>query len=144
VNRVYGTVDRVHGRDSPRSTCLIKPWLSALGSTTRIKSIEGVSACLIVTVGSGSDGGETAVRESGGALGPRRWRYGTPVSFWFSAYGAPNRVPFLPTTLHWQKELDPQTFRWQWSTGTSGSGKFPPSSTGDGERRLWRSSGFKK
>jgi hypothetical protein len=39
-----------------------------LGSTARIKSIEGVSANLIVALGSGSDGGETLAGEIGGVL----------------------------------------------------------------------------
>jgi hypothetical protein len=80
VNRVYGTVDRVHGFGSPRSTGFIIPWSSALGSTGRIKSIEGVLARLIVAVGSGSDGGDTLAGESGGVLDSRRWHHGTPAS----------------------------------------------------------------
>jgi hypothetical protein len=93
-------MNRVHGRGSPRSTGFIKQWPSAVGSTDLIKSIEGVSARLIVVVGSGSDGGGIPVGESGGALSLRRWHHGTLASSLYLAYGAPNRVPFLPTAPH--------------------------------------------
>jgi hypothetical protein len=36
VNRVYNTVDRVHGRGSPRSTGFIKPRPLVLGSAAGI------------------------------------------------------------------------------------------------------------
>jgi hypothetical protein len=98
VNRVYGTVDRVHGRGVPRSTGFMKPWPSALGSTARTKSIEGVSACLIVAMGSGPDNGETPIWGE-------RWRQRTLMSPRFSAYKALNRGLILPTTPHWQEEL---------------------------------------
>jgi hypothetical protein len=62
-------VDRAHGRGSARSTSFIKPLPSALGSTAWIKSIEGLSACLTMAVGSGSDDRETPTEESGGVLG---------------------------------------------------------------------------
>jgi hypothetical protein len=143
VNRVYGTMDRVHARGSPRSTGFIKPWPSALGSTAQIKSIEGVSTRLIVVVGSGSDDGETLAEESGGALGSRWWLHGTLASLRFSAYGAPNRAPILPTTPHWQEELDPLTFRWQLSTGTSGSGCFFVATLVGVEELLRSTFGFK-
>jgi hypothetical protein len=144
VNWVYGTVDWVHGHGSPQSTSFIKPWSSTLGSMAWIKSIKGVSACLIMAVGSWSDGGETPARYSGSVLGPRRWQNGTPANSWFSAYGAPNQVHFLPTAPHWQEELSPLTFRWQWLTWTLGRGGITPPSIGDSERWLWHSSSFKK
>jgi hypothetical protein len=124
VNRVYGMVDRVHSHGSPWSTGFIKPGLSALGSTAQIKSIEGVSAHLIVVVGSGSDGRETLTGESGSTLNSWWWRHGTPMGSQFLAYGAPNQIPFLPTAPHGQEELGPLTVRWQWSMRTSGSGGF--------------------
>jgi hypothetical protein len=64
VNQVYGTVDRVHGRGSPRSTGFIKSWLSVLGSTAQIKSIDGVSTPLIVVVVSGLEDGRLQPRKA--------------------------------------------------------------------------------
>jgi hypothetical protein len=50
VDRVFGTVQWVHGRGSPWSTGFIKLWLLALGSTARIKLNEMIWGLLIQSV----------------------------------------------------------------------------------------------
>jgi hypothetical protein len=67
VNRVYGMVDRVHGRGSSWSTGFIKPWPSASRSKAGILKTEGVFSLLILTVRVGFDGARLTGETNGGA-----------------------------------------------------------------------------
>jgi hypothetical protein len=50
MDRLFGAVDYVQSHGSPWSTCFIKSWPSALGSTAWIKLNEMVRALLIWSV----------------------------------------------------------------------------------------------
>jgi hypothetical protein len=104
---------------------IIKRWPLAIGSTARILSGEGVRPDLIVTVGSGSDGGGgfffdsiARARQSGRTPWSLAWASSS------SSYGAWNAVRFDPTRSTRQGKPVLQTYgegNGRWRVGDGGA-----------------------